>query len=750
MVGKLRVANVANDVPILTAFYPSQGVEPRRHTRAVNWPDVRMLFHVETGGEEHDPFHDLSNASSSSRERRESLIGHLISDVHWVFLLQHRTFLYTLYINGDYLRVLRWNRAGIMVTRPVFYLDDPSVLPRLVWRLTHLTDEQQGLDTSVTRLQVGSEEYKLMNELARPNPILDIPCNEGLELPPFASSDPIPASTASSSAARDASHRLPPDDDPRVFQYIREDFRRSLESVWPRYCIKVGEEGREFLVAKPVGSSEELFGRGCNCYIAVDRATRRLVWLKDSWRPVDERSTPEGAVLKTFVGDPKMSAPTLICHGYVGWSGATSRGETSTGLDAGVNPSSARKETSSESPNAEKIATADDGRVIGVKRAREEDSEPEAKKRTRRATSQLPAYAQYRLAVKEVGFDLERFTSSWQLVRLIFECIKTHSRAWKEYGILHGDISEGNILICPTITRRKDGKGIVVWHGMLIDWELARFVDKDGKPIRAHTHKKPLLSWQFASLDAVRNPDKILGVEDELEAFFNVLLVHSVRFLRSTLPQRSVAPFVTEFWDTFKMYPDGSLECSDLKQKALKRGRLECNGVGDVLFCDDGYATVHPLNGLLLELMRRFQARYALLQWEADKRTESQFQPSPALPCPGPRVVLGELEAQHNILASGHQALPPVIPPLSPKTIELARSLQTHTAVIKLFSKWMINQEWPLHDKVGDRLPDDYVSTRRLVEVPAPVNAHQKREMARKRQKLEEGDIAGALRRQSK
>ncbi|KAH9887707.1 hypothetical protein C8Q73DRAFT_656445 [Cubamyces lactineus] len=739
MVGRLHVSDIdSDDTPVMMTFYPLSRGEVRRRTRKVNWPDLRMLFHVETGGEKYDPFHDLSNMSSSARERRETLISYLISDVHWVFLLQHRTFFYTLYLNSDYLRVLRWNRAGIMVTKPVFYLDEPSVLPRLVWRLTHLTDEQQGLDTSVTRVPVGSWDYEAMHELALPNYELDIPYNEGVELPPYTPSSSAPVSP-SSSTAPDASQTSPSSDDERVFRYVRQGFAKSLEDVWPRYCIKVGEEGREFLVGKPVTSSEELFGRGCNCYIAVDCATGNLVWLKDSWRPVDERSTPEGEVLKTFADDPKMSVPTLICHGFVKQSGATSdHGRTSTDLDADAAPSPATQER-------EKSTAADDGRVIGVKRAREEDSQPqpEAKKRTRQATTRLSEYAQYRLVVKEVALDLERFTSAWQLVRLIFECIKTHSRAWKEYGILHGDISEGNILICPTIAK-KGGKDVVVWHGMLIDWELARFVDKDGKPIRPRTQNTPLLSWQFASLDAVRNPDKVLGVEDELEAFFYVLLLNAVRFLRSTLPQRAVAPFVTEFWDTFKVYPNGSVECSDLKQKAIKRARLECIGIGDVLFCDDGCAPVHPLNDLLLELLRRFQARYALLQWEADRSMDSLI--------PATRVVLGE--TSHNVApnppVAGQSQARPAKPPLSAKTIELAHSLKTHAGVIKLFSKWMIDQGWPLHDKVGDRLPDDYVSTRRFVEVRVPANAQQKRDMGRKRQKFEDGDVGGALRRQSK
>ncbi|KAI0655269.1 hypothetical protein C8Q70DRAFT_923816 [Cubamyces menziesii] len=746
MVGRLHVAD-DYDAPIVTAFYPLSSVQGRRRSYKVNWPDLRMLFHAETGGEKSDPFHDLSNMSSSSRERRETLISHLISDVHWAFLLQHRTFLYTLYFNGDYLRILRWSRAGIMVTKPVFYLDDPSVLPRLICRLTHLTDEQQGLDTSVTRVQVGSVEYKFMHELGHSNYDLDIPYKEGTELRPVTPSSSAPASP--SSAAPDASQSPEPSDDERVFRYVREGYAKTLEDVWPRYCIKVGEEGREFLVAKPVSSAEELFGRGCNCYIAVDCTTGKLVWLKDSWRPVGERSTPEGEVLKAFADDPKMSVPTLICHGYVKQSGATFHGPTSSELDAAAAPLPATQEKTTLLNAGEKGTAADDGRVIGVKRAREEDSQPqpEAKKRTRQATPRLPEYAQYRLVVKEVALDLERFTSAWQLVRLIFECIKTHSRAWKEYGILHGDISEGNILICPTISKKKDGKEVVVWHGMLIDWELARFVDKDGNPIRPRTQNTPLLSWQFASLGTVRNPDKVLRVEDELEAFFNVLLLYAVRFLRSTLPQRSVAPFVEEFWDTFKMHPNGSLECSDLKQKALKKGQLEGVGVGDIMFCDDGGAPVHPLNGLLRELLQRFQARYAHLQWEADMGMDNPLRPTLGLP--GTRAVLGE--ASRNVAANPQAPVTvrPVRPPLSPKTIELAHSLQTHTAVIKLFSKWMIDQGWPLHDKVGDRLPDDYVSTRRIVPVRPPVNVHMKMDAGRKRQKLEDKSVGGAPRRQS-
>ena len=50
-----------------------------------------------------------------------------------------------------------------------------------------------------------------------------------------------------------------------------------------------------------------------------------------------------------------------------------------------------------------------------------------------------------------------------------------HRGAWKELHMIHRDISGGNILIYPRIVN--DGrKRLLVWQGILGDWELAKDV----------------------------------------------------------------------------------------------------------------------------------------------------------------------------------------------------------------------------------------------------------------------------------
>ncbi|KAI9059025.1 hypothetical protein FKP32DRAFT_1680157 [Trametes sanguinea] len=713
-------------------FYPTDYAHSANR-RSVDWTRAHTLMQFGCGGADCDPFSHIDEPSSSSTPVDKMIPADAIAAVESIFTYQHRTSLISFHVQDNFLRMMRWDRGGVLVSKPVDFLKDPTVLPRLLSRFARLTDEQQGLDVSATRLETTSADYKLMDELGEDKPGIDIPFVEGVMPPP--SQTPTTsrvAPTASGSFSTSEAHllsssgtstsSLPLAADPREFRHARIAFQQSLAGGWPRYRLHVGEKRRAFLVAMPACSSTKLFGRGCRAYVAVDCATRRLVWLKESWRPAHEGSIPEGAILERFAGDSKLHAPTLVCHGYI----QPHRADGPL-VHAAPHHSPAQPKRLNAPESTPEVAGA------GKKRSRDDDDESheDTKKRARRATNPIPQYMHYRLVVKEIGLELEHFTSGWQLVRMVYECILTHSRAYREYGLLHGDISAGNILICPTLVK-KDGKEVVVWRGLLIDWELARFVRKDnsdGTARPSHRDQTILTTWQYASLEAIRNPCKQTTVEDEIEAFFHVLLWYAVRFVRHTLPQPSVEPFVREFFDTFKRYSSGEISPSDLKEHTIRKARLEFGRSDVILFCDDNCTgPMHPLNGLLLELLRRLQARYAVMEWK--ERTRTQNAP------PGPRrthAVKGmhinksaPSDADPNgilgdALRSGHSTrsgapVQPLNPP-SAKTLELARGLQTHTAVIKLFSKWMIEHRWPLLDKVEDQLPEDYRQTPRFVDV---------------------------------
>ncbi|KAI9444196.1 hypothetical protein H4582DRAFT_2071765 [Lactarius indigo] len=120
-------------------------------------------------------------------------------------------------------------------------------------------------------------------------------------------------------------------------------------------------------------------------------------------------------------------------------------------------------------------------------------------------------YVHYRLVLETLGESVYTFKSTRQLCKVIRDAIVAHTEAYERVGILHRDVSAGNILIS------KEGSGI------LIDWDLSKKVVKDGsgKP-RQHSRTG---TWQFISIARLRAPlTRPHEVSDDLESFFWVLL----------------------------------------------------------------------------------------------------------------------------------------------------------------------------------------------------------------------------------
>ena len=124
--------------------------------------------------------------------------------------------------------------------------------------------------------------------------------------------------------------------------------------------------------------------------------------------------------------------------------------------------------------------------------------------------------------------------------------------------MLHRDVSFNNILIYEEITV-VDGEKVIRRKGFLSDWELAkslitllarqperivRELPPSNGPISKCSRPRQA-TWQFAPIHSLEHPTLPISVPDELEAFFNVVLYHSIRFLYSNLS--SVRPFVQKY-----------------------------------------------------------------------------------------------------------------------------------------------------------------------------------------------------------
>ena len=67
--------------------------------------------------------------------------------------------------------------------------------------------------------------------------------------------------------------------------------------------------------------------------------------------------------------------------------------------------------------------------------------------------------------------------------RLADICLVAHKIAWEEYGILHRDVSVGNILIYELEDGSPERKVI----GLLTDWDLAKTKDQIFHPVASQS-----------------------------------------------------------------------------------------------------------------------------------------------------------------------------------------------------------------------------------------------------------------------
>ncbi|KAI0309076.1 hypothetical protein OF83DRAFT_1027681, partial [Amylostereum chailletii] len=194
-------------------------------------------------------------------------------------------------------------------------------------------------------------------------------------------------------------------------------------------------------------------------YVAVDLRDGSLVWLKDTWRTDSVSSYKEGDVYRKLEENHVPHIAPLRCAGDVATQAT-------------------RTHELSQAPWVRFNATT-------VVRSR------------------------YRMVLGVIGRPLNTFKSTHQLFTAIRDAVVAHSKAYTEAGILHGDISSGNILITD------DGEGI------LIDWGLA-YNAAIGS--RGHVGTWPFVSARLMEKLELAKPQ--LG--DELESFFHVLMFHLV------------------------------------------------------------------------------------------------------------------------------------------------------------------------------------------------------------------------------
>ncbi|TFY83845.1 hypothetical protein EWM64_g159 [Hericium alpestre] len=366
MVDMSGFAKVDNPIDA-TPSPPSRPIQPNASIpNSEKW--TRMELPIECKPKTEDPF--LDPTEKQKKHKSWNPKAHQFEKLAWLgtrprgqittyasahMACQFRTFSFSICLLGeDEARLIRWDRSGAIVTERFNYTKEKNVLAEFLWRFNHLGPKARGHDLTVT--PATSTEIEL-------------------------------AKTKDYFSAAVNIHKVTVHNDADNLDYY-------------------------YLVSAPTDWNLSLTGRATRGYVALDMKTKKLVWLKDSWRiDVDELEKEVDIYVLLHEKEVDHIAP-LVCGGDV----------------------VGQKTITRDYINKEWCC----GKV-----------------------DVLP-HQHCRLVLGVIGRQLQDFRSSQELCQATFDAMEGHWQAFSKADVLHRDVSGGNILI------DVHGKGII------IDWDLCK------------------------------------------------------------------------------------------------------------------------------------------------------------------------------------------------------------------------------------------------------------------------------------
>ncbi|KAI0694573.1 hypothetical protein C8T65DRAFT_815481 [Cerioporus squamosus] len=669
-----------------------------------HWADQLLPIEYKRHQTRGDPFDDTKPDVEADAKDRKEVRGQVISYAELVFAVQQRLHLIMILVMGRKFRLLRWDRSGVSVSLSIDYYEHWDFFCNVLWRISVLArfhPELLGVDPSATRLFPNDPRYKEMTRVGNK-------CRSD--------ADHMPRDLALDELTGDGAI---------TYAYVRKLFRASLTEAWPRYELEVpdGENVRKFLVGRPYFRAKGMTGRGTRGYVALDLETKRFVWLKDAWRAHYALLTKEGDILAKLNDAGVSNIPTLVCHGDI--RGQTTKTPEFWELMHPRDPLPSRPTTPTSSKGSSSSSS-------GSKRKRtdEEADLPASKPKglnggdeDYRQDCPLRRHIHYRIVVEEVCLTLPFFEDGQQLVSIIYDCASAHYQA-TQIGILHRDVSSGNILIPPCITTFEDGARSIEWKGILTDWELAKGLSDPRTPRQPERTG----TLQYMSVAILNRPEKAVEIPDDLESLFYVLLYHAVRYLKSNCTR--VPNWLEDFFDIFK-YVNGAYKCGHEKASAIDTGKLKTDSDTRLKFGS-------PMDRLLANLLLSFQAYYKIKKYDEDKKKASlQVKlPTAAFSTPTSRATRPRKSARSLPFKVDDQVLarrPPApseqleeTPPTDEDRL-LAQNVSNPQDFLLLLNEYT-ELEWAADDKEGDRVPAEWVSTRPIGPTYLPGNPSNKRQ----------------------
>ncbi|KAI0668608.1 hypothetical protein C8Q78DRAFT_1155390 [Trametes maxima] len=655
---------------------PSKRSNGRTLGAATNWTFVELCIECKTEG---DPFDDKEPDFVAKNDEGKQILGQVLSYIELMFKRQHRTCIFLVLILGEMCRIIRFDRSGAVVTQAFMYKNKRGVLIEFLWRYARWDRSTRGHDPSVTLITPDSQLSKAM--VAR--------------------------------GGKDKDPKKPDD-------YVRQLFADSLNPGWSWWKFRVDDKKgpRYFVAGKPNFIASGVAGRGTRGFVALDEANLDgpFYYLKDAWRVSSHHIDKEGTTLRYLNKKGVHYVPTLECHGDVLEVQTTKTQDLWKELHEDGKPETtqAEKEPKLEEMGTKPEETGTKPEEAGTK-PEETGANPEGTEaKPKENTCPFKKHKHYRIVVREVGQKMSKFSHSRELVYALRCCIVAHSEAY-EHGVIHRDISAGNVLMY-----RYGGSGR--WCGLLNDWELSKQTDSKTPHGRQLDRTG---TWQFLSVSALDHPSKEITIEDELESFFHVLLFFAIRFLHHNCVD--VGPFMFTYFDDHNTN-EGKYICGTKKGSSVRDGSIILrNGSGtgsnalpevsltfrwpsldSAAGLHDTAPPSHPLNYIFSTILEWIKSHYALMK---SPNNSAPAQPSQSKAVDGfrARAVQDELE-----FFDGNQANPTGQSTQSQDEVrkhheDMAKNLQSHGPILGLLRTVLTSPEhlWPGDEKTEDQLPEE-------------------------------------------
>ncbi|KAI0764244.1 hypothetical protein BD413DRAFT_615953 [Trametes elegans] len=233
-----------------------------------------------------------------------------------------------------------------------------------------------------------------------------------------------------------------------------------------------------------------------------------------------------------------------------------------------------------------------------------------------------------------------------------------------------------------------NGKKLIVWRGLLTDWELAKRVPKDDSLQRARANGSSFLSRTSSTRTA--------------RSRWLVLVYYAIRYLRHSVA--NTTSFVIEYFDRFQDDGPDKQFCGGPKSNVVHRCIIEYTGCQLVQFRNDTGGNRQPLNKMLyFGSMPLFSARYQVLRRQEIEENAGEE----------PDESAEELDPEHFLLQG---KVPPAV------TADAAQ-LNSHDEVLKAMQNSISGPGWPEADTVGDQLSPAYDPRRIIIDTVATASA---------------------------